>query len=382
MLLKDRLVARFGRFAPLDTQANWIVTRLLWLAILVVVGREYVTGRAADSWDCILPSLDEVCNQSRTVTQNLASEAAAWDWMLISGLVVFAVAISFVGRFRPSFERCIVRLFDRGVLRAGDQDEAALLTHFSQAAKRWSLSFAVIVAVAMALVWGSALVQSFSFAKLGLGLAQVVLGFIAGGYLGEMACYGRLGRAINTGQVQLHLDPWHVDQAAGIKPVGEYFFLQATFATIPAAYLAIWIWIMPLWDRYDQWFLPYIGLLCLALVIQALAAFLPLARFHNEMLKQKRAWQRKLDEEFRQNAESRTTFLDGSNVAGQDDLEASLALLSKRYAQIEAMPTWPVDRRLWQKFTFRNVLLLSPVIFDTAFGAVNWSTLLSAVIST
>ncbi|MEL6573767.1 MAG: hypothetical protein AAFQ64_19105 [Pseudomonadota bacterium] len=379
MFLIRALQTSLGRFAPLSPTANWVVTRLLWVATVAVIGFEYIKGRRAEPFDCVLPSVDDACNQARTITEVIATEAIGWDWMLISGLVLFAIAISFVDHMRPSFERCIARLFDRGVLRAGDQDEAALLKTFIIASRRWALVFALIVAAAMVVVWASVLLQTFSYAKLALAAVQVVLGFIAGGYLGEMACYGRLGRAIDAGRVKLHLDPWHVDQAAGIKPVGEYFFFQATFATIPAAYLAIWIWIMPLWDRYDHWYLPYIGLLCLALVIQALAVFLPLGGFHLEMMQQKRAWQRKLDEEFRDNAEARNAFLDGTNVEGQEELEAVLAHLSKRYAEIEAMPTWPVDRRLWQKFTFRNLFLLSPVLFDSAVGAVNWRALLSAV---
>ncbi|MEL6641300.1 MAG: hypothetical protein AAFP98_08305 [Pseudomonadota bacterium] len=378
MLLIRALQTSLGRFAPLSPKANWVVTRLLWVVTIAIIGFEYVKGRGTDTFDCVLPSLDETCNQARTITEIVATEAIGWDWMLISGLVLFAIAISFVDHMRPSFERCIARLFDRGVLRAGDQDEDALLKAFLDASRRWALVFALIVATAMVVVWASVLLQTFSYPKLALAAAQVVLGFIAGGYLGEMACYGRLGRAIDAGRVNLHLDPWHVDQAAGIKPVGEYFFFQATLATIPAAYLAIWIWIMPLWDRYDHWYLPYIGLLCLALVIQALAVLLPLGGFHIEMMQQKRAWQRKLDEEFRDNAKARNAMLDGANLDGQGDLEATLAHLSKRYAEIEAMPTWPVDRRLWQKFTFRNLFLLSPVLFDSAVGAVNWRTLLAA----
>lgn len=380
MLFENDRLRLLGNFAPLRPNANRAVTRLMWLTIVVVLGFEHVSAKAAFGVNCILPSLDEACSPPRTVGQMIVTDVAGWDWMLISGLITFALSLSFIGQVEPSFNRCIARLFDRGMLRAGTMDQDTLLAHFSKLAKAWALGFALLVAVAMALVWTWVLMIAFSYPRLGLAAVQVVLGFVAGGYLGQLACYGRFARAIGDGRVQLHLDPWHADQAAGIKPVGDFFFFQATFATIPAAFLAVWIWIMPLWERYDIWYTPYVALLCLAVLIQALAIFLPLGRFHSEMLKQKRAWRRRLDEEFRQNSAVRATFLDSEQIAEQAQVEAVLEMLTKRHAEVEAMPTWPIDKNLWKKFTFRNLLLLSPIVFDAVIGAPNWSGFVATIV--
>ncbi|MEL6682974.1 MAG: hypothetical protein AAFQ09_10050 [Pseudomonadota bacterium] len=369
-----------GQFAPLSPTANRIVTRIVCVAIIGVVAAEYIKGRAdQDTWDCVLPSLDVACNPPRTLGQNVVTGIAGWDWMLISGLIVFAISLGFVNHLRPSFHRCVTRLFDRGVLRPGALDQIGLHAHFADGADRWALRLALIIALIMAIVWAIVLVEAFSLPKLGLAFAQILLGFVAGGYLGEMIFYGRLGRVIGTNQVKLHLDPWHADDAAGIKPVGDYVFFQATVATIPAAFLAVWIWIMPLWERYDQWYLPYIGLLCLAVLIQTLAIFLPLAGFHIEMLRQKREWRRKLDEVFRENAKARAALEDRTDPEQQETLAAALDHLKQRHRIVEAMPTWPIDRDLWRKFTIRNVFLVSPVVVDIVLGASNWAAIVKAV---
>jgi len=318
MRFKTVILHKVGQFAPLSKNANRIVIRILWLAVLGIIGLEFINGRSEETTARGHNASEEASNQLHNISQDILTEAANWDWLLISGLIVFVLAISFVDHLKPSFHRCVARLFDRGVLRAGEQDQGAFLATLETESRKWALWFALLIALVMALAWAVAIFNEFLFETLGLGVTLVVLGFIAGGYLGEMASHGRLARAIGTGQVKLHLDPWHVDKAAGIKPVGDYFFLQATFATIPAAFLAVWIWIMLLTDLYDNWYLSYVGLLCVAVIMQALAVFLPLIGFHVEMLEQKRSWQRKLDEEFRQNSEARITFLDGSDVEGQN----------------------------------------------------------------
>ncbi|MFG5383801.1 hypothetical protein [Yoonia sp. R2-816] len=369
-----------SQFAPLSPRANRIIVGLTWLAILVVAISEFI----ANNPTCYLPSPDPACNRidaENTYDPGYLSRPENlwhWDWMLLSGLMVFALSIAFVDSIKPKLHRCIARLFDRGVLQPGAMSEDGFQASFAADAKRWALRGALLTAAAMALAWAFVLWTNRQPMQVPLALVQIILGFIAGGYIGEMACFGRLGRRIQTGDVALHLDPWHADGTAGLRPVGSFFFYQATFATIPAAFLAIWIWILPLWDNYAHWYLPYLALLIIAIIVQTLAVFLPLGSFHIEMMRQKREWRRKLDEEFRQNSAQRAAFLDSANIDKQNEIEAVLDLLTKRHQEVEAMPTWPIDRNLWRKFTFRNAFLLAPILVDFTLGATNWKSVLSA----
>lgn len=371
-----------ARLAPLSPGANRVVVILTWVAIVALV----VSEAARNMPVCTLPSPDPACNRVSDAIPYHPSyltnpeNIRHWDWMLLSGLVVFALAIAFVDGIRPKFHRCIGRLFDRGVLQPGTLSEDEFQASFAAGAKHWAVRGAVLTAGAMVLAWAFVLWPDPFRLQLGLALVQVVLGFIAGGYLGEMAYFGRLGRSIRDGRARLRLDPWHADTVAGIRPVGSFYFYQATFATIPAAFLAVWLWILPLWDNYAHWYVPYIGLLIVAIIVQILAIFLPLGAFHAEMLQQKREWRRKLDEEFRENSDQRAAFLDSANISRQHELEAVLDLLTKRHAEVEAMPTWPIDRSLWRKFTYRNLFLVSPMLVDFTLGATNWRTVLSTFI--
>ncbi len=339
-----------SRIAPLSPRGNKLLVATVRFAILGVIVWQYLA---------------------------VGSDVRAWDWLLISGLVIFAIAVAKVDEVRPRFERCVERLFDRGILRPGAGDQATLMTQFDQSAQRWALWGAIILAVCVGVGFGIAIAQTGRMSLIPLGLAQIILAFFAGGYLGEMAYFGRLGTAISRGDVTLHLDPWHADKAAGMKPVGDYYFFQAAFATIPAAYLAIWLLMLPFWPRYAYWEVPYMGLLAVAIVIQILAIFVPMNAFHREMISQKQQWRTRLDEKFKENFALRSAMIDAPDSDHQAAADKELETLTKQHAQVEAMPTWPIDRQLWQRFTVRNLFLISPLAIDIVVGSANWKAILS-----
>lgn len=344
------ILSKLAALAPLSSAANKMVVTGTALGIILVVGVQYY---------------------------NAGIDIRSWDWMLISGLVVFAVAVANVDRVRPRFDQCCNRLFDRGILQPGTLSQEALREKFAKGSGTFALRGAGLAAAAIAIGFGFALWQDFHPAQLGLGVIEIGLAFVAGGYLGEMAYLGQLGRSISDGDVTLNLDPWHADQTAGMKPVGDFYFFQAGFATLPAAYLAIWLVILPLWPDYANWYYPFAGLLCVAIVLQILAIFVPMVSIHAAMLDQKRRWRQMIDEQLKENSAQRTAFLEGTDSALQAEMESALAVLANRHAQIEAMPTWPVDRKLWRRFSINNALLVLPLAADLFAGNIEWRRILT-----
>ena len=85
--------------------------------------------------------------------------------------------------------------------------------------------------------------------------------------------------------------PGHIDKAAGLKPVGDFFFYQALIAGIPAVFLAAWLIVIPLeGPRYEPWRRPYMSLLVLGIAFELFAFFVPMLWFHNEMTERKRGF--------------------------------------------------------------------------------------------
>ncbi len=344
------ILSKLAAYTPLSPAANKKVVTGTAIGIILVVGAQYFEHRG---------------------------NIQAWDWMLISGLAVFAIALANVDRVRPRFHQCCDRLFDRGVLRPEGLSQEELQEKFTKDARTFALRGAVLCATAIAIGFGIVLWRDFRPEQLGLAIIEIGLAFVAGGYLGEMAYFGQLGRRISERDVTLNLDPWHADQTGGMKPVGDFYFFQASFATLPAAFIAIWLVILPLWPQFAHWYYPYVGLLCVAIVLQILAVFVPMVSIHSAMLEQKQQWQQMIDEQLKENSAQRTAFLEGTDSALQDEMESGLAVLAKRHAQIEAMPTWPIDRKLWRRFSINNALLVMPLAADLLAGNIAWRRILT-----
>ena len=83
---------------------------------------------------------------------------------------------------------------------------------------------------------------------------------------------------------------------------------------------------------------------------------LPLLWFHRLMRQQRHDLHREADRLSREAAVAK--------AAGQDVSEA----LTRRYAEIDQMPTWPVSWRTGRRFGLGNLYLVVPVLADV-FGA-------------
>lgn len=302
----------------------------------------------------------------------LGWQVLQWDLMLITGVAAFILGVGLAGRAPLRLRRCLTRLHDRGAIRLADQSLATLIDAFEHAADQWARIAAVLIALAM----------FAAFAVAGrsgtvLGLIETVMGYVAGGYLGRMAYYGQLGWSLQRRGVPVVLDPWHADGVGGLKPVGDFCFLQAAVVAVPAAYLAIWLLLIPSWPRnYTDWQQPYIGLLAIAILIQALAFLWPLWSFHMLMSEQKNRWRGEVDRMYRGHAATGKALLEPGNAADKKSLKEDLEIIEGCYRTVEGTPTWPVDVRLRRRFAVNNLLLILPLLIDGLRKGFDWPGLL------
>ena len=184
--------------------------------------------------------------------------------------------------------------------------------------------------------------------------------------MGRMAAFGSLGWLLRGRHVQIVVRPGHIDGAAGLKPIGDYYLYQAALSALPAVFLAVWLVLIPVWPshRYDQWREAYLGLLPLALAFEVLAFLLPMRVFHQEMASQKQEQRRTADVRSREIADIQAELATCEDEQRRAGLKDQLASKTQQYWDIESMPTWPVDLRMWRRFTFGNAALALPLISE------------------
>jgi len=291
-----------------------------------------------------------------------------WDWMLLSGLATLTVGVQIARGARSRLDQSIGRLIDRGVLAFGRDTHTAFNVALDARAGLWAQRSGLVVAVAI----GAAFVLAFGIGlvlepeRLFLMVLELALGFAAGRYLGRMAAFGSLGWLLRGRHVRIVVRPGHIDGAAGLKPIGDYYLYQAALSALPAVFLAVWLVLIPVWpsNRYDQWRDAYLGLLPLALAFEVLAFLLPMRAFHQEMASQKQEQRRTADVRSREIADIQAELATCEDEQRRAGLKDQLASKTQQYWDIESMPTWPVDLRMWRRFTFGNAALALPLISE------------------
>ena len=185
-------------------------------------------------------------------------------------------------------------------------------------------------------------------------------GFLVGFHAGRIASYGRLGARLKAHGALPAVVVAHVDGAAGLRPVGDFFFFQAMVVAIPAAFLAVWWFVIPIgWqERYGYWRNSFLVLLVVAVLVEVLAFLGPMMVIHHHMVASKRKLQLDADRLAHRIAQLQTKAADGET----EDQTRVLDRLQSRFNSIETLPTWPVDARTRRRFSLNNIGLLLPVI--------------------
>lgn len=303
-------------------------------------------------------------------------EVAQWDLLLFTGVLALVLGLRLVSDLRGRLEITIERLVARGVARLGERSIESVFEEIERHAVNGARLGGVLTAMAMAGAFTVTLLAEYSTQRALLGVAESALGYIAGNVVGRMVSYGRLGWRLRGYGVEIALEPGHVDGVAGLKPVGDYFFRQATIAAIPAIFLALWWFLFPLWPRdYSDWENVYLALLGVAMLVEVLAFLVPVWSFHRIMLAEKRAWLRRADQLSREHSALVQRIDEGAAPADANRVEG----MRGRYWTIEDMPTWPVDARTQRRFRLNNLLLFLPLFGDAAKRVLDWNQVLAVV---
>jgi hypothetical protein len=313
------------------------------------------------------------------------------DLVRLSGFAVLVLGLIVAQRVPGNFDQMLQRLRDRGVLVASDSDFGPFRTKLHSDAEVWARRAAWLLVGVMLVMWvlavrdavavttGSTsgtlrllarLLTAISFAVL---LFLELLGaYVAGYHLGRMASFGLLGRAIQSSSCVLRIIPGHPDGAAGLKPVGDFYFFQSMLASLPAVYLAAWSIVFALRDVKTVWRDSYLFVgLPAAIALEILAFFLPLSWFHTEMSRQKQKYLREADHLSHDVAD-----LLSDTHPQEATPEDRLSELVERYTTAEGIPTWPVDAPTRRRFGFNNLVLASlPLAGRLLGGSEFWDGL-------
>jgi hypothetical protein len=187
-------------------------------------------------------------------------------------------------------------------------------------------------------------------------------GYLAGRHMGRFARYGALPGLLRDSGVTLCAEPRSVDGAAGLKPLGDFYFLMAGVLAIPMAFFAAWLAIMHLTGVSEAWKRPYEVYLAVIGGLEVLAFVLPLWSFHRAVATQKAEFLRSADHLAAKIAVARRDLEAAEDADGMQRIKDRLENLTDAYASYEDMPTWPVDATTRRRFTLRNVALFLPLV--------------------
>lgn len=243
--------------APLQYFERQLLENYPWLAVVMTV---LLTAPYADTYE---------------------GDPQHWDWLLISGILVFLVTYPLSLHLPDRVVAALRQLQGRGILQP-EEAMGAFENRLNRSANRW----AGVGGYALAAIMGSAWLVAFvtvpqdplyaiGFTFPGV-IVEMALSVAAGRFIGRGLYYGTLAGRFREEGVTLRPIPDHVDGVAGLGPIGRIYFAQAMLVASIAAFLSVWVMLFPVFDpRYAAWQLPYVGLLILMLVVEAVSLFWP-----------------------------------------------------------------------------------------------------------
>lgn len=228
----------------------------------------------------------------------LTADGKLDDPMITSGyfVAIFGLWLSLLlDRF---FNRLSRQIEHDGVIKWSVDDSDAM----QRRRIRYSAGLAGIVTLTLA---GGFLI--FHFRGLPTGfldweffLSALFVGAMAGHRLGAGAAYGHVGHFAAHPETRLNLILGHSDKMAGSRRLGEFIAYQGVLISIPIVWLSIWLFLErnhPIFSQqYEQWFIPHLALLAIALAVSWMNFIRPLLMFAAKFRQQKQQnlakWQR------------------------------------------------------------------------------------------
>lgn len=284
----------------------------------------------------------------------------SWDYLLLSGVLVFAVGVILGQRLPHQMKETLDSLLNCGSLNLTRGELLERKKEIGIRANRWA-------AIGGALS-GIAVLTTFLFAygresllseRCLLTISEVIGGVIVGRVLGVAASYGYLPKLLKK---TLVVQPGHTDGAAGLRPIGTLYWRQSLLVGIPAFYLGAWYLLIPLFrqQHYLQWRRWYFYLFAAVMFIEMLAFFIPLWRFHKIMQQQKERMKPKADRLSVKIEAIKQRLLENSAPEVASLLLNQVQTLTDNYQAMVRMATFPIDAKTTRRYAFQTLALMTP----------------------
>jgi hypothetical protein len=284
-----------------------------------------------------------------------------WDWLLISGILVFLVTYPLSLRFPDQVVAALRQLQGQGILQP-EEAMGAFENRLNRSANRWAGVGGFVFAGVMGSVWLIAFVGVLQYPQYTIGftvpgaIVEMVLSIAAGRFIGRGLCYGTLASRLPAEGITLCPIPDHSDGVAGLGLVGRIYFAQAMLVASIAAFLGVWIILLPVFGpQYSVWRLPYILLLILMLALEVASLLWPLHAFNRILLE----WKQKM----LRDAPASRARMDEDGIVSSEQRQR---FLREHRNRIERMPTWVLDTLARWFLVGVNVLLAAPLLLISA----------------
>lgn len=306
-----------------------------------------------------------------------------WDLMLLSGLLLLVLGIYLSMSLPARLDFSLNRLFRRGVLQVSESKFEEVKKRIDSKSDKWAIVGALSVGISILIAFIITFGLSYPRIKIPLTVIEILGGLTAGWYLGRMAFNGTIGLQLKKEGVPISAIPGHLDNAAGLKPIGDFYFFQAMVAAMPAIYLSIWLILITLWPygglRYGYWKESYRMLLPIALIFEILAFIVPISLIHREMQRQKVDYLKRADSMGKEIVECETRLTRMNDCEQYNMLKDKFAGMIKKYEDYEHMPTWPVDTKTRRRFTRNNIFLFIPLFGNLLKDSPMWQSLMKSL---
>ncbi|HEX2314513.1 MAG TPA: hypothetical protein VHJ17_12295 [Thermomonospora sp.] len=309
-----------------------------------------------------------------------------WDGAYLIGWLSLLIGLELAVGARARAQQALRRLADRRALEITAEQHTTLVRDLDRAGDRWAVAGACGVAVAVTLTWPRAGDVPARWHDWSFGPAVtdqillVVAAATAGGWLGRMAAYGRLGGFLARRALTIRVIAGHPDGAGGLKPVGDLYLYQSLVASLPAIFAAVWSLLVslgranPALGRYVPYLDQYLWMLAVAIVFQVLVFLLPMLSTHMIMLRYKERVFLAEADRLSLDIEAAQAALNSGDAGEQELATIRLGHLNERYRALEKAPTWPIDPSIRRRFTLRNLGLLIPFVSSLVGATEAWRT--------
>ncbi len=276
-----------------------------------------------------------------------------------TGAIVFLIALAAARRIPPAVPMTVRRIRLVGADGVEGSHTTQVLDALEPIRQRYAKIGIPVGVALMAAFWlwaGGDRIWSNLLFWLEL-VAAAGAGYVVGGFV----AYGRLGHVLDTLELRPVASPGHPDGAAGLRPVGALYLRQALIVALIGVFTGVWWLLFPTIGGYDHWRDPYLGIVLVCVVLEAMALFLPLRSFHRQMERERTRLLDEADE-----AARRVEQLDVKQWSTTDAEEAARLGAEReralaRWQAIDSMPTWPVDLQIRKRFAWSNLAMLVPV---------------------